>query len=121
VESPNLWFLPGLKLDSKGKALLIDFPRRSWAKVVGGGAAGRVKKQVSSDGQTVRILEVSPRWKELEWCTKAHVGYIISGKLTLEFEGQRSKEVRRGLGFWIPQGCAHKASCKRTATLFIVD
>jgi quercetin dioxygenase-like cupin family protein len=80
-----------------------------------------VKKQVFGDGQAVRILEVSPRWKELDWCSNAHVGYVTSGKLMLEFAGQRSMEVGRGQGFWIPRGCAHKASCKRTTTLLIVD
>jgi len=108
-------------LNSEAKALLIDFPTLPWAKVEERGAAGRVKKQVSGDGQAIRILEVSQRWKELDWCTKTHVGYVTSGKLMLEFAGQRSITVGRGQGFWIPRGCAHKASCKRTTTLFLVD
>ncbi len=108
-------------MSSKAKALLIDFSALSWAKVEGGGAAGRVKKHVSGDGRTIRLLEVFPRWKEFDWCTNAHVGFVTSGKLTLEFAGQRSMSVRRGQGFWIPRGCAHKASCVRTTTLFMVD
>jgi len=103
------------------KALVIDFPALSWSKVDGGGAAGRVKRKVSGDGRVIRLLEVSPRWKEFEWCTKAHVGYVTSGKLMLDFAGQRSMKVGRGQGFWIPSGCPHKASCPRTTTLFIVD
>jgi len=108
-------------LRSKAKALLIDFPGLSWGKVEGGGAAGRAKKQGSGGGQAIRLLEVSPRWKELDWCTKAHIGYVISGKLVLEFARQNSMEVVKGQGFMIPRGCAHKASCRRTTTLFIVD
>ena len=103
------------------EAILINFPALSWAKVEGGGAAGRVKRQVSGEGRIIRVLEVSPRWKESDWCTKAHIGYVTSGKLTLEFAGQRSMKVGRGQGFWIPSGYAHKASCKRKTTLFIVD
>jgi len=108
-------------LFSKEKAQLVDFPRLPWAKVEGGGAAGRMKKHVSDDGQAIRILEVSPEWKELDWCTRAHIGYVTSGRLTLEFEAQSPMEVLRGQGFWIPRGYAHRASCRRTTTLFIVD
>jgi len=108
-------------LRSKAKALLIDFPGLSWGKVEGGGAAGRAKKQDSGGGRAIRLLEVSPRWKELDWCTKAHVGYVTSGNLVLEFARQGSMEVGEGQGFMIPRGCAHKASCRRTTTLFIVD
>ena len=108
-------------MNSRAKALLVDFPALRWAKVEGGGAAGRGKRQILGDGRAVRVLEVSPRWEELDWCTKTHVGYVTSGRLTLEFADQRSMEVGRGQGFWIPRGCAHKASCKRTVTLFMVD
>jgi hypothetical protein len=121
LQSLNLAFTLGLELNSKAKALLIDFPALSWAKAEGGGAVGRVKKQVSGDGRAIRVLEVSPRWKELGWCTNAHVGYVTSGKLRLEFADQESMEVSRGQGFWIPRGCAHKASCERKTILFIVD
>jgi len=108
-------------LRSKAEALLFKFPALPWARVEGGGAVGRAKKQVSGDGRAVRILEVSPRWKESDWCTKAHIGYVTSGKLTLEFELQGPMLVGKGQAFWIPTGCAHKASCKRTTTLFLVE
>jgi len=108
-------------LNSKSKATLIDFPAFSWEKVEGGGTAGQVKKQVSGDGRVIRVLEVSPRWKESDFCTKAHIGYVTSGKLILEFARQKSMKVGKGQGFWIPPKCAHKASCMRTTTLFIVD
>ena len=103
------------------KPLLIDFPALSWARVEKGGAVGRVKKQVAGDGSAVRVLEVSPRWKEVDWCISAHIGYVTSGKLRLEFAAQKPLEVTSRQGFWIPRGCAHKASCKVKTTLFIVD
>ena len=39
----------------------------------------------------------------------------------LEFARQRSIEVGKGQGFWIPSGCAHRAGCMKTTTLFLVD
>jgi len=108
-------------LRSKKRALLFKFPALSWAKVEGGGAVGRAKKQVSGDGRAIRVLEVSPRWKESDWCIKAHIGYVTSGKLTLEFALQRAMLVGKGQAFWIPSGCPHKASCKKPTTLFMVD
>lgn len=103
------------------KAVLVDFPALSWVQVEGGGAAGRAKKKTLGGGHSVRMLEVSPRWNEMEWCAKAHVGYVTSGRLRLEFEGQGPMEIGRGMGFWIPPGCPHRASCGRTTTLFIMD
>jgi len=108
-------------LESHQTAALVDFPSLPWVKVEGGGAAGRAKRKVVEDGHSVRILEVSPKWNESNWCIRAHVGYVTSGRLRLEFVGQPPMDVERGMGFWIPSGCAHKASCKTAATLFVVD
>jgi len=108
-------------MKTHGKAELVDFPSLAWAVVEGGGAAGRTKMKVVEDGRSVRILELSPKWNEPDWCIRAHAGYVTSGKLRLEFAGQAPMEARRGTGFWIPSGCAHKATCNRTTTLFLVD
>ena len=110
----------GKELKGHPGAVLIDFPVRPWAKVEGGGAVGREKKQVTEGGQAIRILEVSPRWNEFEWCSRPHIGYVTSGRLTLEFAGQERMEVARGRGFWIPEGCAHKARCRRATRIFMV-
>ncbi len=102
-------------------AVRIDFPALSWQKVQGGGAAGRMKRYSTDDEDTIRILEISPKWREAEWCTRGHVGYVIAGRVRLDFAGQRPFEVGRGQGFHIPEGCAHRASCKRRTSMFIVD
>jgi len=108
-------------MKKREKAVVIPFPSLPWVKVEMGGALGRVKRKVIGDGRSVRVLEVSPEWNEFDWCSKPHVGYVTSGRLHLEFLGAAPLDVGRGMGFWIPSGCPHKAGCKRTATVFIVD
>ncbi len=78
-----------------------------------------MKKRAIDDG-IVRILEVTPRWSEREWCRKEHVGYVISGRIRLDFAHQDSIEAKKGQGFWIPRGCAHKVSCRQTTKMFVV-
>jgi len=102
-------------------ATSIDFPNIDWVKVESGGASGRMKTLVSEDGDTVRILELNPRWNEVDWCRKKHIGYVLSGSLGLRFRGEALLEVRAGQGFVIPRGCPHKASCRKTTRLFIID
>jgi mannose-6-phosphate isomerase-like protein (cupin superfamily) len=99
----------------------IDFPSIDWVTVDSGGASGRVKSRVSENGDTVRILELNPKWNEMEWCKKKHIGYVLSGSLGLELRGERPLEVHEGQGFIIPRGCPHRASCKKTTRLFIID
>ncbi len=100
--------------------LKIDFDAMDWAAVEGGGASGRTKRRVNGSGETVRLLEISPEWDEAEWCKKPHTGYVLSGQLNLDFHGRKPMRVDRGQAFSIPAGCAHKASCMRTTTLFLV-
>lgn len=108
-------------MKTRKKAVIIDFSSIEWVKVEGGGAAGRVKRKAVGGGHSVRVLEVSPKWNESDWCGKSHAGYVTSGRLRLNFLGQAPLDVGRGMGFWIPRGCPHKASCKRTATVFVAD
>ena len=101
-------------------ATRIRFPQLPWSKVEGGGASGRMRRHVLSDGGTARILDVYPDWNESEWCRKGHIGYVLTGTLKLEFPSQPRMVVRKGEGFEIPRGCAHRASSGKRTRLFIV-
>jgi hypothetical protein len=107
----------------KGRSLptKVDFGSMQWEEVKGGGAVGRAKKFVDVDRKTIRLLELDPSWNEEEWCKHKHVGYVISGSLRLDLAKGLPLEVRRGEGFSIPQGCAHKASCRKVTRIFVVD
>lgn len=98
----------------------IPFRSLPWVRVEGGGASGRTRRHVLSDGGTARLLDIYPGWNEAGWCEKGHVGYVLSGTMRLDFASQPCITVRKGDGFEIPPGCAHKASTRRGAHLFIV-
>jgi len=99
----------------------IGFPEAEWAKIEGGGAVGRMKRHLTEDGEVIRILELDPKWNEKEWCRRKHVGYVLSGSLTLETATGARTVIRRGEGFLVPKGCPHKAGCRKTTRLFIID
>ncbi len=101
-------------------AVRFDFTTKTWEKVVGGGARGRMEGYHMEEGGLVRILEMDPAWDESEWCTSEHVGYVLSGRVRLDFADQGSIEAGRGQAFLVPRGCAHKATCRRTTRMFMV-
>ena len=80
-----------------------------------------MKKRVFEDDTTVRVLELSPKWDEREWCRRAHCGYVLTGTLHLAFQSSSKKlQIRKGQGFKIPAGYLHRASCKSSTRLFII-
>lgn len=36
-------------------------------------------------GHQLRIVEFTPGFRETEWCNKAHLGYILTGQMEIEF------------------------------------
>jgi quercetin dioxygenase-like cupin family protein len=92
-----------------------------WEKVDGGGAVGRMKRHARPGQVVMRILELDPRWEEEEWCRKKHVGYVLSGALSLEVEQGPQFSVKKGQGFFVPDGCPHRATCKKVTRVFLVE
>ena len=53
------------------------------------------------------MVEFSKGFIEHDWCTKAHIGYILEGQMEIDFDGK--KEVfGPGDGVFIPAGEEHK-------------
>ena len=100
---------------------LVDFGTMPWEKVAGGGAVGRTKRHVGPYKETIRVLELDPRWDEKDWCRKKHAGYVLSGALRLELEAGSPVTIRKGQGFYVPKGCAHRAGCAKVTRVFLVD
>lgn len=39
------------------------------------------------DNKQVRLVEITDRFVETEWCNKGHIGYILEGQLEVNFNG----------------------------------
>jgi hypothetical protein len=102
-------------------AARVDFPSMDWERVARGGLDGRTKRWMGG-GKSVRLLELSSKSSEEEWCTRGHWGYVLKGTLLMDLDPSgRRLELGEGRGFAIPPGQRHKASCKKTTLIFIVD
>lgn len=67
-----------------------------------------VKQKVFSDGKSkLRLLQFDESFIEEEWCMKGHVGYVVDGEMTIDFNSI-IKHYRRGDGLWIEPGESNK-------------
>jgi mannose-6-phosphate isomerase-like protein (cupin superfamily) len=53
-------------------------------------------------------LRPSPKKPEFETLNCDVAGYILSGSLALEVEGEKKKAVRPGDAFYVPKGTSHR-------------
>ena len=79
-------------------------------------------KSVERDGIRLRLVEYS---KEMppHWCEKGHFGYVIEGRLEIEYEKGKVIYVP-GDGIYIPNGPAHRHRGRvlsEKATVFFVE
>lgn len=51
----------------------------------------------------IRLVEFSDEFNEKDWCTKGHVGYVLEGRLLIDFDGTVT-EFTTGDGLFIPKG-----------------
>ena len=64
---------------------------------------GLEQKWFSKDNKVIRLLKIGHTFIEANWCTKGHVGYVLCGKMKIDFNG-RILEYIQGDGLWIEQG-----------------
>jgi quercetin dioxygenase-like cupin family protein len=63
-------------------------------------------KYFDQNGIRLRLVEYS-KDMPAHWCEKGHLGYLIEGKMEMEFEN--SKEIySAGDGIFLPNGSEHK-------------
>ncbi|MHC4698710.1 MAG: cupin domain-containing protein, partial [Planctomycetota bacterium] len=55
----------------------------------------------------LRVVEFERDLEHPEWCERGHIGYVLQGKLALEFDGG-TLEIGPGDGFIIPNGKANR-------------
>jgi quercetin dioxygenase-like cupin family protein len=96
----------------------IDFAQMDWETPM----AGVRHKYIDQDGKRLRFVEYS---KELppHWCEKGHCGYLISGKLEIEFSDTKIA-YNPGDCIYIPDGAEHRHMGKvisNKATVFFIE
>jgi len=95
----------------------IDFEKMDWESPVPG-----VRHKVYMMGdQKVRLVEFSEEHEEDGWCTRGHVGYIIEGRISIDFNGMQVT-FKKGDGLHIREGESdkHRATVSRGEKTLIV-
>jgi hypothetical protein len=82
---------------------LINFQSMNWENP----SSGVRYKVFIRDNQRIRLVEFSEEFAEKDWCTKGHVGYVIDGSVSIDFDG-KLVNFKSGDGLFIPEGEANK-------------
>ena len=82
----------------------IDFEKLAWQNPL----PGMRFKAFIAEGKKLRLVEFTEELVEKDWCLKMHVGYVLEGRLTIDFEGN-VVEYRKGDGLFISENEKHKA------------
>ena len=61
----------------------IDFATLEWQSPL----LGARFKRFEQDGRVVRLVEFTDQLVEPDWCRKGHVGYVVEGRVTIDFSG----------------------------------
>ncbi len=81
----------------------VDFKLMEWKKPV-----EKVRfKAYEQNGRKLRLVEFSKGFVEPDWCMKGHIGYILKGKMKIDFNG-KIVVFGTGDGIFIPTGERHK-------------
>ena len=85
----------------------IDFQNMEWETP----KTGVQQKVYASGHQNIRLLRFYDYFVEDDWCLKGHMGYVLDGEMTIDFNGV-IKTYKKGDGLWIEKGevSKHKAS-----------
>ncbi|MEW6607050.1 MAG: cupin domain-containing protein [bacterium] len=96
---------------------LINFKAMDWERP----APGVRHKVFLKHGQRVRLVEFSDDFVESDWCTKGHLGYVLDGRMSIDFNGERV-EFNAGDGLFIPEGEAskHRGSVAKGEKVLII-
>ncbi len=82
---------------------LIRFKEQEWND---SGVGVRSKEYVSGS-QRVRLVEFSNGFIEPDWCINGHVGYVLEGSCSIDFNGT-ILQFTEGDGVLIPEGKENK-------------
>lgn len=81
-------------------------------------------REVDDAGVRWAIVEYQPGAGRADWCDTPHVGYVISGGISYEFEdGREPLTVNGGDGFSLPPAPRHRGRNQglEPVRLFLID
>ena len=81
----------------------VDFESMEWEAP----AEGVRFKAYEQGGRRLRLAEFTKEFVEPDWCTKGHVGYILEGRMEIDFDG-KVIVFGPGDGIFIPAGQKHR-------------
>jgi len=64
-------------------------------------------KVYEQDDKRIRLVEYSAGFEEPDWCVKGHIGYVLEGRVEIDFDGD-VVNFEAGDGIFIPAGEEHK-------------
>ena len=74
-------------------------------------AAGVRFKAYEQGGRKLRLVEFGREFVETGWCTKGHIGYILEGRMEVNFDG-KVVAFGPGDGIFIPADNEHRHKAK---------
>jgi quercetin dioxygenase-like cupin family protein len=95
----------------------VPFSALPWQSM----AVGAQHKVAERGGKRVRLVELTDSFIEPDWCSKAHVGYVLEGAVEVGFEA-RVERFAQGDGFLIQAGSddKHKAKALTPRALLLI-
>jgi quercetin dioxygenase-like cupin family protein len=73
--------------------------------------AGVRSKAYKQGTRKLRLVEFTKEFVEPDWCTKGHIGYVLDGRVEINFGG-RAIVFGQGDGLFISAGEEHKHAAK---------
>jgi ethanolamine utilization protein EutQ (cupin superfamily) len=95
----------------------IDFQTLPWDSP----AVGVRFKAYEQNGRRLRLAEFTREFVERDWCTVGHIGFVLEGRMEIDFKG-KSLTFGPGDGLFIRPGDSHKAKViTDTAKVILVE
>ena len=101
--------------NTKNSQHLIDFKSMNWESH----ASGVRHKVFIRGNERMRLVEFSEHFVEKDWCTKGHIGYVIEGGISIDFNGKQVN-FKAGDGFFIIEGDKHKGSVAKGEKALVI-
>ncbi len=95
---------------------LVEFDKIEWIEA----GNGIRYKLFQKDGRIIRLMELSDKYSDIDWCMNGHAAYILDGKFTVKFENH-TEIFNAGDTVFIPAGTKHIAMVEKACYLKMIS